>query len=69
MPRILQMVVLEAAAEGIEMLVVHDSFGTIAPRMGRLNQIIREQFQLLHETHDPLAAVLQQAKRDLPKSV
>src|SRR5262245_19768763 len=39
----LQFVSLAAAAEGIDMVAVHDCFGALAPRAARLNVIIREQ--------------------------
>jgi DNA-directed RNA polymerase len=63
----LHMVALAAEAEDIPLVAVHDSFGTTAPRMRRLNRIIREQFMKLHK-HDLLGEVLEQARRDLPKS-
>ena len=63
----MQMVVNAAAAEGIPIIAVHDSFGTIAPHAGRLKQIISEQFIKLHE-HDLLGDILKRAQRDLPKS-
>lgn len=44
---------------------VHDSFGAIAPRAARLNQIIREQFVRLHTRHNLLNEVRESAKRDL----
>ncbi len=69
MPVHLQMVALAAAKEGISMVSVHDCFGTIAPRAKRLNEIIREQFVQLHKRNNLLAAVLDAAKRDLPRTV
>jgi DNA-directed RNA polymerase, mitochondrial len=62
----LQMVANAAAAEAINMVGVHDSFGCIAPRAKRFNEIIREQFILLHEENDMLAEILDTAKRDFP---
>ena len=46
----LQLVALAAAKEGIEVVTVHDCFGTIAPHARRLNEIIRGQFVDLHDT-------------------
>jgi DNA-directed RNA polymerase len=54
-----------AAAEGIVQATVHDSFGCLASRATRYNQIIRAEFVRMYETHDPLAEVLEQAKCDL----
>jgi DNA-directed RNA polymerase len=54
-----------AAAEGIHIATVHDSFGCLAPHATRFNQIIREQFVSMYETHDVLAEVLEQATCDL----
>ena len=48
----LQLVALAAAKEGINMVSVHDCFGTIAPDAGRLNDIIRDQFIDLHKRHN-----------------
>jgi len=44
---------------------VHDSFGCLASRAKRFNEIIREQFVDMYQTHDVLAEVLAQAKHDL----
>jgi DNA-directed RNA polymerase len=54
-----------AAAEGIHIATVHDSFGCLASHATRFNQIIREQFVSMYETHDVLGEVLGEAKRDL----
>lgn len=55
-----------AAREGItSMATVHDSFGCLASQAPRFNQIIREQFVFLYETHDVLAEILEHASRDL----
>ena len=59
----LHMVALAAKAEAIEVACVHDCFATIAPLAIRLNQIIREQFVLVHK-HNWLEAVLDRARRD-----
>jgi DNA-directed RNA polymerase len=64
----LQLVALAAANKGIEMLSVHDCFGTAAPDVGGLGAIIREQFIRLHEL-DLLNRVRESAKRDLPQHV
>ena len=65
----LQFVALAAAKEGIGMVSVHDCFGCLAPRAGRFNQIILEQFVRLHEKHNLLNEVRESARRDLPKSI
>jgi DNA-directed RNA polymerase, mitochondrial len=62
---LLQMVALAAAKEGICMVSVHDCFGTIPSRAGRLGNIIREQFVRLHKRHNLLNEVRESAKRDL----
>jgi DNA-directed RNA polymerase len=62
----LQLVALAAAKEGIEMVSVHDCFGTIAPHAGRLNEIIRDELKALHKRYNWLAHVWVSAKRDLP---
>ena len=65
----LQMVAIAAAAENIAMVSVHDSFGCLAPHAQRFNEIIREQFVRLHTQHDLLGAVLESARRTLPRGV
>ena len=62
---LLQLVALAAAKEGINLVTVHDCFGTIAPRAERLNTILREQFVHLHKRHNMLINVREAAKRDL----
>jgi DNA-directed RNA polymerase len=57
------MVVLAAAAEGIEMVSVHDCFGCLAPHAKRLNEIIREKFVEVHE-YDWLGSLRERARRD-----
>jgi DNA-directed RNA polymerase len=64
----LQLIALAAADEKIPLASVHDCFGCLAPDAERLNQIIREQFVLLHKRHNWLTGVLVSAKRDLPKN-
>jgi DNA-directed RNA polymerase len=60
----LQLVALAAAKEGINMVSVHDCFGTIAPHAGRLNEIICDQFISLHKRHNWLSNIWTSAKRD-----
>jgi DNA-directed RNA polymerase, mitochondrial len=60
----LQLVAVVAAKEGIEMVSVHDCFGTIAPHAGRLNEIIRDQLTELHKRHNWLSNIWVSAKRD-----
>ena len=60
----LQLVALAAAKEGIEMVSVHDCFGTIASQAGRLNEIIRDQFIDLHQRHNWLNNVWASAEDD-----
>ena len=60
----LQLIALAAAKEGIEMVSVHDCFGTIAPHAGRLNEIIRNQLIALHRRHNWLNNVWASAKGD-----
>jgi DNA-directed RNA polymerase len=62
------MIALAAADVKIPLTSVHDCFGCLAPDAERLNQIIREQFVLLHKRHNWLTGVLVSAKRDLPKN-
>jgi DNA-directed RNA polymerase, mitochondrial len=62
----LQMVARFAANVGIEIVCVHDCFGTVAPDAALLNYIIRTGFEYLHSAHDLLSWVLESAKRDLP---
>jgi DNA-directed RNA polymerase, mitochondrial len=61
----LHLVVLAADKESIDLVTVHDCFGTIAPHAARLNEIIREQFVQLHKRHNLLVGVRETAKRDL----
>jgi DNA-directed RNA polymerase len=64
----LHMVANAAAKEAIPLVTIHDCFGTTAPNARRLNQILREQFVLMHD-YGWLEHVLDLAKSDLPKSV
>lgn len=62
----LQLTVNAAVAAGINNIAtVHDSFGCLANRAGEFNNIIRQQFTLMYETHDVLSEVLERAKCDL----
>ena len=63
---LLHAVALAAKAEGIEIVTVHDCFGTIAPHARRLNEILREQLIELHTKHDWLKAVYDTARQELP---
>jgi DNA-directed RNA polymerase, mitochondrial len=63
----LQLVVLAAAKERIDMVSIHDCFGCLAPHASRLNEIIREQFVHLHKRHSVLARVWSSARHDLPR--
>ena len=60
----LHLVALAAAKEGMEMVSVHDCFGTIAPHARRLNEVIREQFIDLHKRRNWLSNVWASAKRN-----
>jgi DNA-directed RNA polymerase len=60
----LQLVALAAAKEGINMVGVHDCFGTIARHAGRLNDIVRDQFVNLHKRRNWLSNIWASAKRD-----
>jgi DNA-directed RNA polymerase len=60
-------IVWTARVWGIHMATVHDCFACLAPRAGKLNDIIRSSFIMIHALsflllRDMLAA----AKRDLP---
>ena len=61
----LHMVLLAALAEYIELLTIHDCFGALATRVGRLKQIVNEEFKKLHE-YDLLGDILRRAHRELP---
>jgi DNA-directed RNA polymerase len=62
----LQAIAIETAKAGIEIVVVHDCFGTIAPRAARLKEAIAVKFVQLHR-RDLLAEVLESARDILPK--
>ena len=59
-----QLTALAAAKEGINMVGVHDCFGTIAPHAQRLNEIIRDQFVDLHKRHNWLSNIWTAAKSE-----
>jgi hypothetical protein len=59
------LVTLAVEAEGIRLVTVHDSYVCLAPRAGRFNQVLKEQFIRIHE-FDWFGAVLNRARRDLP---
>ena len=59
------MIALAAKAERIDMVSVHDSFGCLAPRAERFNQVVREEFIRLYEQHDVLQDVLEEARQRL----
>jgi DNA-directed RNA polymerase len=62
----LLLTVAAAASEGItDIATVHDSFGCLPSRAGRLNEILREQFLKMYTDHDILTELLESAKRDL----
>ena len=63
---LLHSVALAAKAEGIELVTIHDCFGTIAPHARRLNEILREQLIKLHTQHDWLQEAYERARRELP---
>lgn len=63
----LQLIALAAANEGTNLVTVHDCFGCIAPRAGRLKKIIPEQFIHLHSEHNNLVdGVLSTTRKQLP---
>jgi DNA-directed RNA polymerase len=62
-----KMVALACAEKGIEMVLVHDCFGCVAPDAARLKEIIPERFVHLHKRHNLLADVYTLAKRVLGK--
>jgi DNA-directed RNA polymerase len=65
----LMLVANACVAEGIHNIAtVHDSFGCLASRATRFNEIIREQFVQMYEQHDVLAEIVAQAKCDLTQS-
>jgi len=63
----LQMVALAARQANIPLATIHDCFGTLAPHVRQLNEILLEQLYKLH-SHNLLNELLESAKHDLPKS-
>lgn len=58
----LMMVALQAKREGINsFLLIHDSFGCLPSDMERFAEIVREQFVVLYENHDPFMAIHENA--------
>jgi DNA-directed RNA polymerase len=65
----LMLVTNACVREGITSIAtVHDSFGCLASRAGRFNEIIREEFVRMYETHDVLDEVYAQSKCDLTQA-
>jgi DNA-directed RNA polymerase len=58
---------LAARQANIPLATIHDCFGTLAPHVGQLNEILLEQLRKLH-SHNLLNELLESAKHDLPKS-
>lgn len=63
----LQMATLECEKEHIPLLSIHDCFGTLATRGGRLLDVIRATFRALYKNNNVLADALAAARRDLKK--
>ena len=59
----LHMIALAAEAEGIEMVSVHDCFGTIAPHAARLREIISDTFGELHDGNHLIDSLSASAKK------
>lgn len=58
----LMMVALQAKKEGIDsFLLIHDSFGCLPSDMEKFADIVREQFVVLYENHDPFMAIHENA--------
>jgi DNA-directed RNA polymerase len=62
----LQMVALVARQLNIPLATIHDCFGTLAPHVGQLKEILLEQLRELHG-NNLLNELRESAKRDLPK--
>jgi DNA-directed RNA polymerase len=66
----LGMIALEAAKENMQLISIHDCFGCLATRAGRLHAIVRETLVRLHEDDEQLLSdILERAAHDLPKNV
>jgi DNA-directed RNA polymerase, mitochondrial len=63
---LLMMIANAADAEGLPLLTVHDCFAWLAPHAARGNEIKRQQLVKLYTENDPLAEIVEQARRDLP---
>jgi DNA-directed RNA polymerase len=61
----LHMIALAADAEGIEMVSVHDCFGTVAPHAARLREIISDTFIKLHDGNHLIDSLWASAKKIL----
>jgi DNA-directed RNA polymerase len=65
----LQLVALAAKKEHIDLVVVHDCFGCLAPHARRMNEIIRDQFVQLYESPRAITDVWTYARKKLGKNV
>jgi len=63
----LRMVALECNAENIPLMSIHDCFASLATKVPRMLNIMRERFVSLYKHSDVLADVLTTARRELPK--
>ena len=58
----LMMVALQAKRQGVNsFLLIHDSFGCLPSDMEVFAEIVREQFVVLYQNHDPFAAIHENA--------
>jgi DNA-directed RNA polymerase len=64
----LQMIAIAAAAAGIEMVAVHDCYGCLAPHAPQFRQIIKDQFEKLHEPYQ-LKEIYEQARLQTTKEL
>ena len=55
--------------ESVSWAMVHDSFGTHAGRVQKLNEVLREQFVLMYSTREPLADLRDEMVQKLPEGV
>lgn len=60
----MRMVTVAAAAEGMDLAMIHDDYGTHAQNAGKLYRIIREAFVAMYEQNDPLVELA--TSYDLP---
>jgi DNA-directed RNA polymerase len=63
----LHFVALACAEANIALVVVHDCFGVLAPRAGRLKEIIPDRFIHLHEDYNMMVDLWSSAQSTLPK--